>query len=100
MSAHSWGKIVTASVPQGPVPDLPSGLARLQKDLLVARSAYQVVVRRPQRHPEQTRAAASRLLGCLEDFTAELRALQLPVPHRLREELRLLQSLTQPVDDA
>jgi len=98
VSAHSWGKIVTASVPQGPVPD-PSGLARLQKDLLVARSAYQVVVRRPQRHPEQTRAAASRLLDCLEDFTAELRTLQLPIPHRLREELRLLQSLTQPLDD-
>lgn len=70
--------------------DLPS----LLLDLIEARAA---VARdsTPARNRRPT-ADQARLLACMEAYSAALTARQLPIPPRLRDELRLHRSLYPP----
>lgn len=70
--------------------DLPS----LLLDLIEARAA---VARHstPARNRRPT-ADQARLLACMEAYSAALTARQLPIPPRLRDELRLHRSLYPP----
>lgn len=73
--------------------DLPSLLG----DLLAARMmvAQDVTQGRNQR-PSPHRA---KLLACMEAYAAALTARQLPIPPRLRDDLRLHRGLCRPDDD-
>lgn len=63
-------------------------LARLHADLAAARSVVHINRRTP-RVPGRSSAAEADLLDCLETFTTALRLYRLPVPRRVRDELRL-----------
>ncbi len=70
--------------------DLPSLLLDLiEARAAVARGSTPARNRRPT--PDQ-----ARLLACMEAYSAALAARQLPIPPRLRDELRLHRSLYPP----
>jgi CubicO group peptidase (beta-lactamase class C family) len=88
----------TLSVPDPPGParvrpndvDLPS----LLLDLLAARAAVaQDTTQARNRRPTPERA---KLLACMEAYSAALTARQLPIPPRLRDDLRLHRALYPP----
>jgi hypothetical protein len=86
---------MTTPDPRGASVRLPGdgALARLRADVAAARSAVQVDRRGPQRLPGHTRAAEAVLLDCLEAYARALAVRRLPLPRRLRDELRLRRRL-------
>ena len=73
--------------------DLPSLLGDLQAARTLA--AQDVTPGRNQR-PSPQRA---KLLACMEAYAAALTARRLPIPPRLRDDLRLLRGLCRPESD-
>jgi hypothetical protein len=63
-------------------------LARLQADLVAARSAVQISRHAPPVHVRRS-AAEADLLDCLEAYEAALARFRFPVPGSVRDELRL-----------
>jgi hypothetical protein len=81
--------MVSTPIKHGYVPSTSAEFARVRTDLFAARSALRLVRSGPQRHPAHVRAAAADLLECLEAYAAALLARRLPLPRRVRDELRL-----------
>jgi hypothetical protein len=74
-------------------------LEGLQEQLAAARESVQSQRSGPQPLPSRRRIATADLLACLEAFVAALRARRLPIPPRIRDELRLRRALSRPEDD-
>ena len=64
-------------------------LDALWEELVSARAAVVEARQGPQGAASMTEAARQRLIAALEAYTAELQAHNLPIPYRLRDDLRL-----------
>ncbi len=69
-------------------------LAVLHANLVAARSAAHNERCVPQRAPGHRHFAAADLLDCMEAYVEALTVRRLPVPPRLRDELRLRRQLS------
>ncbi|HEU5043471.1 MAG TPA: hypothetical protein VFT75_04990 [Nocardioidaceae bacterium] len=72
---------------------MPYRLAQRRVELARARSFAALRRQGPQVANGDARAAAAKLLACLEAYVAEMLAQHLPVPPALRDELRLRRRL-------
>jgi len=82
-----------ASVAAGPAGQRPNGvdLPSLLVDLLAARNAVAHDATPGRNH--QPSPARGKLLACMEAYVAALTARRLPIPPRLRDDLRLHRGL-------
>jgi hypothetical protein len=87
---------VTAPDPHHPAacPPADRALARLQADMMSARSVVDIARRGTKPPMGLRRAADADLLECLESFADALTARRLPLPRGLRDELRLRRRLS------
>jgi hypothetical protein len=88
-----------ASAITGPARQRPNGvdLPSLLVDLLTAKDAVAHDLTQGRNH--QPPPGRAKLLACMEAYSAALTARQLPIPPRLRDDLRLHRALYSPDAD-
>ncbi len=84
---------MTAANPWGEPPGRATDLRELFGAVLRGRASLTTDLNLPQPQPHLTRAARARLISALEAYSGALVASQLPVPHSIRDELRLQRSV-------
>ena len=75
-----------------PIPPVSRPLAGMAKDIRAAQRVVQAKRAFPV-VPADLLAARQGLLNAMEDFAGELAVRRLPIPHQLRDDLRLLREV-------
>ncbi|MDQ6873885.1 MAG: hypothetical protein M3042_02310, partial [Actinomycetota bacterium] len=84
---------MTRADPWQPTSGRGIDLRELFGRVLRARAALTTDLNLPAPQPHLTRTSRAHLIAALEDYAAALSASRLPVPHSIRDELRLQRSV-------